>query len=95
MKTVSHGGSELSMYVVNMVGCVTAQEPLLLLVEFVKYGDLLNYLRFVRKVILCNNRNVLSTFIIDHTPFPTPLPPHKSETVLSSLPLCTTIGDGG
>eukprot|EP00731_Ephydatia_muelleri_P008835 Em0004g1173a len=51
MKTVSQGGSELSMYVINMVGCVTAQEPLLLLVEFVKYGDLLNYLRFVRTVM--------------------------------------------
>lgn len=51
MKTVSQGESDFSMYVVNMVGCVTAQEPLLLLVEFVKYGDLLNYLRFVRKVM--------------------------------------------
>lgn len=32
-----------------MVGCVTLQEPLCLIIEFVKYGDLLSYLRATRK----------------------------------------------
>lgn len=46
MKKISQGNNS---HVVNMVGCVTLQEPLCLIIEFVKYGDLLSYLRATRK----------------------------------------------
>ena len=49
MKIISEGNSP---HVVNMVGCVTAQEPLCLITEFIKHGDLLTYLRTNRKQVL-------------------------------------------
>ncbi len=42
MKTISEGQNP---NVIGMVGCVTLQEPLSLILEFVEYGDLLSYLR--------------------------------------------------
>jgi len=51
MKKVSGTGSDLSMFVVNMVGCCTLQEPLLLVLEYVKHGDLLMYLRSMRQQV--------------------------------------------
>ena len=42
---------ELSQFVVNMLGCVTQVEPLMLVVEFVRHGNLLNFLRNFRKRI--------------------------------------------
>ena len=48
-------------HVVSMIGCVTTQEPLCLLTEFVQYGDLLSYLR-------TNNRLVISNFSIVKQP---------------------------
>ena len=48
MKIISEGNSP---HVVNMVGCVTAQEPLCLITEFMKHGDLLTYLRTNRKQV--------------------------------------------
>jgi serine/threonine protein kinase len=42
MKKVSAGQNP---HVVSMVGCVTVQEPLSLITEFVPYGNLLQYLR--------------------------------------------------
>ena len=38
-------------HIVNMVGCVTLQEPLCLITEFVPYGDLLSYLKYQRKKV--------------------------------------------
>ena len=38
-------------HVVGLLGCVTIQEPLCLITEFVKYGDLLSYLRTNRKKV--------------------------------------------
>jgi proto-oncogene tyrosine-protein kinase Ret len=49
MKKVSELDSELKMFVVNMLGCCRLEEPVLLVVEFVRYGDLLNYLRSMKK----------------------------------------------
>ena len=49
MKKVSEADSELGRFVVNMVGCVTIQEPLLLVLECNHYGDLLTYLRENRR----------------------------------------------
>ena len=43
MKTVSGSNNDLRNFVVNMVGCVTAQEPMLLVLGFVKHGDLQSY----------------------------------------------------
>ena len=48
MKKVSEGHSP---HVVGMLGCVTLQEPLCLVTEFVKYGDHLSYLRTNRKMV--------------------------------------------
>ena len=47
MKKVSKGHNP---HVVAMLGCVTTQEPLYLVTEFVKYGDLHSYLLSNRKV---------------------------------------------
>ena len=46
MKKVAEGQNA---HVVGLLGCVTIQEPLCLITEFVKYGDLLSYLRSNRK----------------------------------------------
>ncbi len=46
MKKISEG---YCANIVNMVGCVTLQEPLCLITEFVSHGDLLDYLRNQRK----------------------------------------------
>ena len=48
MKKIAEGNNP---HVVNMIGCVTVQEPLCLVTEFVKYGDLLSYLRTTRKQV--------------------------------------------
>ena len=48
MKKISEG---FCAHVVNMVGCVTSQEPLSLITEFVPHGDLLDYLRNQRKKV--------------------------------------------
>ena len=48
MKKVSEGQNP---HVVAMLGCVTTQEPLCLLTEFVQYGDLLSYLRSSRAIV--------------------------------------------
>ena len=48
MKKISEGYCN---HIVNMVGCVTLQEPLCLITEFVPHGDLLEYLRSQRKKV--------------------------------------------
>ncbi len=48
MKRVTKGGNP---HIVNMVGCITVQEPLCLLMEYCKYGDLLSYLWIIRKAV--------------------------------------------
>ena len=61
MKKVSEADSELGRFVVKMVGCVTIQEPLLLVLEYVKHGDLYWYLRTISKQV-CLHCN----YIIEH-----------------------------
>ncbi len=51
MKKVSDTNNELSRFVVTMVGCVTTEEPLLLVLEYVRHGDLLTYLRSMKKQV--------------------------------------------
>lgn len=46
MKKISMGRCP---HVVNMIGCCTLQEPLALVLEYAAYGDLLEYLRTIRK----------------------------------------------
>ena len=48
MKKVSGNDNDLSKFVVNMIGCVTTKEPMLLILEYMKYGNLLSYLRYLR-----------------------------------------------
>jgi len=48
--------------VVEMLGCVTQQEPLCIVTEFVKYKDLLSYLRSIREVrgtVILNDLSIL------------------------------------
>ena len=59
MKSVSSTSDELSRFVVNMLGCITRAEPLMLVVEYVKYGNLLNFLRNLRKKIEVNNNDFI------------------------------------
>ena len=40
MKKVAEGQNA---HVVSLLGCVTIKEPLMLITEFIKYGDLLKY----------------------------------------------------
>ena len=55
MKKVAEGKNP---HVVNMVGCVTIQEPLCLITEFVKHGDLLSYLKSMRKMVETDRESV-------------------------------------
>ena len=48
MKKVS---GDICPYVVNMVGCCTHQEPIALVLEYASNGDLLHYLRAMRKLV--------------------------------------------
>ena len=48
MKKIAEGYNN---HIVNMVGCVTLQEPLCLITEFVPFGDLLSYLKYQRKKV--------------------------------------------
>ena len=48
MKRIAKGNNP---HVVNMLGCVTLQEPLSLITEFVEHGDLLTYLCACRKQV--------------------------------------------
>ena len=48
MKRVAEGQNA---NVVCLLACVTIQEPLCLITEFVKFGDLLSYLRNNRKFV--------------------------------------------
>ena len=50
MKRISSSGG--SPHVVQMVGCVTTTEPFCLLTEFIEYGDLLDYLKCIRLMVL-------------------------------------------
>ncbi len=52
MKRISEGHSP---HVVSMLGCVTTQEPLCLVTEFIQYGDLLSYLRSSRRMVSSGN----------------------------------------
>ena len=49
MKMVSETDNELKRFVVNMMGCCRLEEPILLVVEFMQNGDLLNYIRSMKK----------------------------------------------
>ena len=48
MKKITMGNCP---YFVNMVGCCTSQEPLALVLEYIQNGDLLTYLRTIRKLV--------------------------------------------
>ena len=49
MKTIGYHKN-----IVNLVGCSTKREPLCLVVEYMCYGDLLNYLRQRRSKVSIN-----------------------------------------
>lgn len=58
LKTVSSAKNKLSQFVVNMVGCITVREPMVLVLEFMKYGNLLEFLRALRPKV--SNSNLLT-----------------------------------
>ena len=54
MKSVSKVDNELSNFVVNMLGCIITKEPMILVLEFMECGNLLDYLRVTRSMVsLC------------------------------------------
>lgn len=59
MKKVSGSDNDLSKFVVNMIGCVTTKEPMLLILEFMRYGNLLDYMRAIRAMKV-NGWSILS-----------------------------------
>jgi proto-oncogene tyrosine-protein kinase Ret len=52
MKKISRNRSP---FVVNLIGCCTLQEPFCLILEFVAHGDLLTYLRTMRRKVQKEN----------------------------------------
>lgn len=62
MKKVSSSDNKLSKFVVNMVGCITLKEPMILILEFMKHGNLLDYLRATKAKVCQIN---LSTIAIN------------------------------
>lgn len=70
MKKVSAGNNP---HVVKLIGCVTNQSPMAILLEYAAHGDLLHYLRAMRKVhcplhqsIYVHNQHICMTFIALH-----------------------------
>ena len=49
MKQVSGSTDMRKTFVVNMIGCVMIEEPLLLVLEYVHHSDLLSYMRENRR----------------------------------------------
>ena len=64
MKKVAEGQNP---HVVGFLGCVTIQEPLCLITEFVKFGDLLSYLRINRRMVLLISLHVIMDNIYNIT----------------------------
>ena len=48
MKKVAKGSNP---HVVSLIGCVTVEEPLCLIIEYLKYGDLLSYLHGIKQEV--------------------------------------------
>ena len=48
MKKVAMGANP---HVVGLIGCVTREEPLCLITEYLKYGDLHSYLHSIKKEV--------------------------------------------
>lgn len=57
MKNIAKGRNP---HAVNMIGCVTIEEPLYLIMEFVKHGDLLSYLKSIRNAVSIVNYNTVT-----------------------------------
>ncbi len=51
MKSVSKVDNQLSNFVVKMLGCTISREPMILVLEFMEYGNLLDYLRVTRNKV--------------------------------------------
>ena len=48
MKKVAKGNNP---HVIGLIGCVTVEEPLCLVTEYLKYGDLQSYLHSIKKEV--------------------------------------------
>lgn len=48
MKKVAMGNNT---HVVGLIGCVTVEEPLCLVIEYLQYGDLQSYLHNIKKEV--------------------------------------------
>ena len=44
--------NELSIFVVNMLGYIITREPMMLILEFMEYGNLLNYFKAIRAKVI-------------------------------------------
>ena len=56
MKRVAKGGNP---HVVSLIGCVTVVEPLCLVIEYLKYGDLLSYLHTIKQEVTIKAQSII------------------------------------
>lgn len=56
MKRVAEGGNP---HVVSLIGCVTRDDPLCLVIEYLKYGDLKSYLHSIKEQVQTFSVHVL------------------------------------
>ena len=59
MKKVAKGANS---HVVGLIGCVTIEEPLCLIIEYLKYGDLRDYLLSIKKEVSRDDHSDVSKF---------------------------------
>ena len=60
MKRVSDG---INPHILKMIGCITATQPMMLIMQFVPHGSLKDYLRAKKGVAEVRNTE---TFILSH-----------------------------
>ena len=82
MKRVAKAGNP---HVVSLIGCVTAVEPMCLVIEYLKYGDLLSYLHTIKQevtikaqcIIIKNNNSMMKKKIMRFVPYNNTLLPYS------------------
>lgn len=77
MKLISEGNH---LHIVNMIGCVTIQEPIQLCMTIIKHGDLLKFLQYIRQNQLVS---IIYVHVLYHHWFPNTI--NSLFTIIKSL----------
>lgn len=64
MKRVAEGGNP---HVVSLIGCVTRDDPLCLVIEYLKYGDLKSYLHSIKEQVKTYIMDFIRCTILYHS----------------------------